>query len=87
MTTAEHRPDGRTARGWDTWDATDRGRRGSEHLLDSDPTDVHSALVPPGALHQRVTAALANWQLDRSEERRVGKECLTQCRSRWSPYH
>src|SRR6187200_2820533 len=22
----------------------------------------------------------------RSEERRVGKECLTQCRSRWSPY-
>ena len=22
-----------------------------------------------------------------SEERRVGKECLTQCRSRWSPYH
>ena len=26
-------------------------------------------------------------QLSRSEERRVGKECLTQCRSRWSPYH
>ena len=24
---------------------------------------------------------------DRSEERRVGKECLHQCRSRWSPYH
>ena len=23
----------------------------------------------------------------RSEERRVGKECLTGCRSRWSPYH
>ena len=23
----------------------------------------------------------------RSEERRVGKECLSQCRSRWSPYH
>ena len=23
----------------------------------------------------------------RSEERRVGKECVTQCRSRWSPYH
>ena len=23
----------------------------------------------------------------RSEERRVGKECLFQCRSRWSPYH
>ena len=23
----------------------------------------------------------------RSEERRVGKECLRRCRSRWSPYH
>ena len=23
----------------------------------------------------------------RSEERRVGKECPSQCRSRWSPYH
>src|SRR3546814_7870692 len=25
-----------------------------------------------------------NW---RSEERRVGKECVSTCRSRWSPYH
>ena len=25
--------------------------------------------------------------LSRSEERRVGKECLSVCRSRWSPYH
>src|SRR3546814_9810048 len=24
---------------------------------------------------------------DRSEERRVGKECVSTCRSRWSPYH
>ena len=24
---------------------------------------------------------------DRSEERRVGKECRIGCRSRWSPYH
>src|SRR3546814_15483298 len=23
----------------------------------------------------------------RSEERRVGKECVSTCRSRWSPYH
>src|SRR3546814_14305449 len=23
----------------------------------------------------------------RSEERRVGKECVSPCRSRWSPYH
>ena len=26
-------------------------------------------------------------QEERSEERRVGKECLRLCRSRWSPYH
>src|SRR3546814_15015255 len=25
--------------------------------------------------------------LQRSEERRVGKECVSTCRSRWSPYH
>ena len=25
--------------------------------------------------------------LSRSEERRVGKECTSWCRSRWSPYH
>ena len=30
------------------------------------------------------------WDVDgneRSEERRVGKECALLCRSRWSPYH
>src|SRR3546814_13692281 len=26
-------------------------------------------------------------RLDRSEERRVGKACVSTCRSRWSPYH
>src|SRR3546814_19532149 len=26
-------------------------------------------------------------QARRSEERRVGKECVSTCRSRWSPYH
>src|SRR3546814_17373690 len=26
-------------------------------------------------------------QLSRSEERRVGKACVSKCRSRWSPYH
>src|SRR3546814_6704497 len=30
-----------------------------------------------------------SWLLNffRSEERRVGKECVSTCRSRWSPYH
>ena len=26
-------------------------------------------------------------KVERSEERRVGKECVSTCRSRWSPYH
>ena len=29
----------------------------------------------------------AKVEQERSEERRVGKECLRLCRSRWSPYH
>ena len=29
----------------------------------------------------------ANISNVRSEERRVGKECASMCRSRWSPYH
>src|SRR3546814_13091827 len=28
-----------------------------------------------------------NFRFKRSEERRVGKECVSTCRSRWSPYH
>src|SRR3546814_19048039 len=50
-------------------------------------------------LAQRHTAPLAAGQLGdvgiawwtaqrvRSEERRAGKECVSTCRSRWSPYH
>src|SRR3546814_19874493 len=40
-----------------------------------------------------VHAAMAHFESatdarsDRSEERRVGKECVSTCRSRWSPYH
>src|SRR3546814_16171205 len=29
----------------------------------------------------------AEGRIVRSEERRVGKECVSTCRSRWSPYH
>src|SRR3546814_17563570 len=40
------------------------------------------------SLDQAMTAGVPftndNW---RSEERRVGKECVSTCRSRWSPYH
>ena len=38
---------------------------------------------------ERSTQAAIDAILDglRSEERRVGKECTSVCRSRWSPYH
>src|SRR3546814_15891445 len=32
-------------------------------------------------------AAASRSITSRSEKRRVGKECVTTCRSRWSPYH
>src|SRR3546814_11833303 len=32
-------------------------------------------------------AQLGRSETWRSEERRVGKECVSTCRSRWSPYH
>src|SRR3546814_15936634 len=41
-------------------------------------------------LHVGGKSALAGYgvrQYVRSEERRVGKECVSTCRSRWSPYH
>ena len=31
--------------------------------------------------------ATVTYKVTRSEERRVGKECTSWCRSRWSPYH
>src|SRR3546814_12293855 len=31
--------------------------------------------------------AVSSFFVGRSEERRVGKECVSTCRSRWSPYH
>src|SRR3546814_16317649 len=52
----------------------------------------HAALVDPrepgrreGGGHRDVEATIAIEQR-RSEERRVGKECVSTCRSRWSPY-
>ena len=47
-----------------------------------------SAALPLADLHvQGGSTAEHVTRLDRSEERRVGKECVQPCRSRWSPYH
>src|SRR3546814_12359125 len=49
---------------------------------------VEEAAAAAGSLQeqaQRLAEAVAVFK--RSEERRVGKECVSTCRSRWSPYH
>src|SRR3546814_12898592 len=44
---------------------------------------------PPAidAVADQATVVIANDDAPRSEERRVGKECVSTCRSRWWPYH
>src|SRR3546814_15219504 len=37
--------------------------------------------------HHRPSSSSSKQVTTRSEERRVGKECVSTCRSRWSPYH
>src|SRR3546814_5824904 len=55
-----------------------RGKRVSEIKSRSFRCDRHLAYI-----RQAIEKEWAN----RSEERRVGKECVSTCRSRWSPYH
>src|SRR3546814_5764959 len=40
-----------------------------------------------GERERRHTEPREQSRSSRSEERRVGKECVRTCRSRWSPYH
>src|SRR3546814_4477159 len=51
---------------------------------------VHTLNGSGLAIGRTLVAILENYQQEdgsRSEERRVGKECVSTCRSRWSPYH
>src|SRR3546814_16968339 len=48
-----------------------------------DSTPGVDLIMPDTAYIEKHTENL----LGRSEERRVGKECVSTCRSRWSPYH
>src|SRR3546814_16843989 len=66
-----------------------------EHAVVQPVTRKHLAVMGAGALRDlvfvmrklQVDAAGMNVDGLRSEERRVGKECVSTCRSRWSPYH
>src|SRR3546814_15400297 len=44
-------------------------------------------ILKPSKKSLHGSARFANAGDLRSEERRVGKECVSTCRSRWSPYH
>src|SRR3546814_13513085 len=52
-------------------------------------TTLYGALQTMDAVQQNIVSVEdpVEYQLERSEERRVGKECVSTCRSRWSPYH
>src|SRR3546814_4768231 len=53
-------------------------------------TKRNAPVIPRVNNHQNQRANRAPARMatpTRSEERRVGKECVSTCRSRWSPYH
>src|SRR3546814_9804897 len=52
-----------------------------EYFTKWDEGEVLRGLLPHEFTHSW------NGKYRRSEERRVGKECVSTCRSRWSPYH
>src|SRR3546814_20153304 len=54
---------------------------------DALPGIMRIAEQQPASVGRRVLAQRDGVAADRSEERRVGKECVSTCRSRWSPYH
>src|SRR3546814_1799090 len=55
-------------------------------ILEPVNTLVKERLRETGACRGDADPAISQ-RLQRSEERRVGKECVRTCRSRWSPYH
>src|SRR3546814_16889078 len=61
-----------------------------DHLSNPE-TRFHPCRIAVAAGHgigkSAAISMIIKWALDRSEERRVGKECVSTCRSRWSPYH
>src|SRR3546814_15166274 len=54
----------------------------------SDAAEQPSPQFPLNLVAVRLQAAdYRSFSTTRSEERRVGKECVSTCRHRWSPYH
>src|SRR3546814_9661048 len=60
----------------------------SSDLLFSNDDALADRLIAAGkAVDETLWRMPLGEDYDRSEERRVGKECVSTCRSRWSPYH
>src|SRR3546814_5587342 len=60
--------------------------------ISAEPAKVQAPEAEPKSDQQKSPLELYATDLNaearqRSEERRVGKECVSTCRSRWSPYH
>src|SRR3546814_20470875 len=73
--------------GWKTWElAFDKCRVPHANMV-SEPGRAFYLATGGLEVARAHTAARAIGLARRSEERRVGKECVSTCRSRWSPYH
>ena len=66
-----------------------RLEQSSDAMHRKEMTYCHITEIAVRYAHQNegVGSRLLQAAEDRSEERRVGKECPSKCRSRWSPYH
>src|SRR3546814_17830871 len=77
--------------------AVDHREMADQHILADDRREAlgavrHRAVAMNDAAVLNVRSRTDDDMADvgaqhRSEERRVGKECVSTCRSRWSPYH
>src|SRR3546814_8450030 len=55
-----------------------------DEIVGPEKLNLPVRVYAPVGSHEDLLAYLVR---RRSEERRVGKECVSTCRSRWSPYH
>src|SRR3546814_14477812 len=62
------------------------GRRQGGRVVQRARLNIHHAGEDRGIAIEKPSAACPA-KFTRSEERRVGKECVSTCRSRWSPDH